>query len=869
MGQARDEAGNIWETDAQGNPVRMLQAAGQATGSQGGGGVFSLPVSQQQAAQTANTQTTTAGNVISNQITAATAPSTISKAGSDATTAARQASTAGLPEGFMWSPDGQNAIPIPGYTRQGLSPEIRKGALDAFSDADAIDKVVTDLRAQYNKGPGATSGVAGLRDFLPTEQNKIFNDTGQRARGYVKRALGFTGGEGNTVAESSSLYDPYLPSAGDRDEQILAKITALQGLANQARAKAQQTLGGVPNANGGITPLNGMVYGAGADTQAAAAGSTTKLSDLPPGYQEAVNAYIGSGRFNPAGYAQLRAALDRSMIPGSADRSAEYETFARDNIAPVLQQGGSIKDIPGVEERMSGREQLRNNLVNNPVGAALVGATDAASFGGVSALDRMTGGSRVEDLRNASTGNMIGMLGGEIGGAIGGTAALGRLGRETVGRALPGTLGGAETGQLARDLGVDALYSGVYGYNQGRDPLESVAFGAGGSLAGRATGRAIGGAVGGVAQSPAVAFLRQQGIPLTTGQTVGGILKRFEDALMSAPVIGDQIGARRLEGLQAFNRAAFNEAGAPIGANVPEIGEMGIRSLRQQMGGAYDRATAGVDVPFDQQFATDIAALGGTSARLPPDYAAAFNTIGERRIQPLIDRGSMTGADYQQATRGLRAARRNAGTVGSTGFEQEYRDALTGAINALEGNMRRGGGASVVEGLDNADAVRRNLGTLETATRNAAGGSQSGDIFTFTPSQLQRAGITTESRFPGPRPFARLTDEGQRVLPSTIPDSGTARRLTALALPATLGGTGAGIGAYSDGVEGAKDMGLGGIALGTALALGGTRQGQRVIDTIIAERPELFRDFGQALANRRGMFGRAAIPLALPIAAGQ
>ncbi len=27
MPQARDEAGNIWETDAQGNPVRLLQAA--------------------------------------------------------------------------------------------------------------------------------------------------------------------------------------------------------------------------------------------------------------------------------------------------------------------------------------------------------------------------------------------------------------------------------------------------------------------------------------------------------------------------------------------------------------------------------------------------------------------------------------------------------------------------------------------------------------------------------------------------------------------------------------------------------------------------------------------------------------------------
>jgi hypothetical protein len=41
MGLARDEAGHVWETDAQGRPVRLVQPAPASSGA--GGQVFSMP----------------------------------------------------------------------------------------------------------------------------------------------------------------------------------------------------------------------------------------------------------------------------------------------------------------------------------------------------------------------------------------------------------------------------------------------------------------------------------------------------------------------------------------------------------------------------------------------------------------------------------------------------------------------------------------------------------------------------------------------------------------------------------------------------------------------------------------------------------
>lgn len=897
MPQARDEAGNIWNVDDQGNPVSLASAAPSRAPQMPADPAFQYKGPQAQADLQGRT-VTTQGNAIDNEITQATKGSTITKAAADALTSQRNAQTAGLQNGQMWAPDGRSVVSIPGYVDP-KAPPPKTDEDRASVRAEAVDKIklARSLVDRSKNGwftTGFGSGIAGSFKGSPAYDLAQDTDTLKNA-GALTRIMEMSAQNGGknpltplsnadfqALASSLSNLEP-----GQSDEQYQRNIqrvidlyqrayqgaggTDLEGEIDPKRKRPDFIPLNQGSNPGGGSGGNGpgsvwqQTYGTAPTAPGAApAGSTTQAQSIDPRMQAELDAYFQQ---------QGRRLDERGLSRFVTDLYARYggtpgpglDTYAQSTIK-ALRDGGQIDtNIPAQTVPLTGLDRLRNDVVNNPVGAGVVGFGDALGMGAVSAL----AGDDVRALGSASTGNTLGMMAGQIAGSVAGTRGLGMMGRASIGRAAPSLLGGGGRAQFARDLGTDAVYSGIYGTAQGQDPLTSVALGVGGSLAGRGVTGALGSVAGGLSRTAAADVLRARGIPTTVGQSLGGFVKSAEDALTSAPIIGDIINARRLEGVRAFNQAAMNEAGAPIGATVGDVGQAGVADLRRQVGDAYNTATAGVNVPLDARLNTDLSDIARASRSLPSDYQGPFNAIGESRIGPLIDRGAMSGDDYQQALRGLRAARRNANQVGNTGFEQEYRDLLTDTMGALEGNMRRGGGASVVEGLDAANAANRNVATIEDATRRAAGGSGSGENFLFTPSQLQRAGLATESRFPGARPMADLADAGQQALPSRIPDSGTARRVAQFALPAALGGSGAAYGGLTGGADGAQSGALTGLALAAALGLGGTRGGQQALDNAIFVRPDAIRRAGQAITARRGMFGRGLIPVALRLGAAQ
>ena len=219
---------------------------------------------------------------------------------------------------------------------------------------------------------------------------------------------------------------------------------------------------------------------------------------------------------------------------------------------------------------------------------------------------------------------------------------------------------------------------------------------------------------------------------------------------------------------------------------------------------------------------------------------------------PVAVAGELTGDTYQQAMRGFKGYK--AETV-KPGFEADYRDALSGVQDALKGQMMRGGGADVVERLGKADQAYRMAKVLEDAQGKAINGTGSGATNIFTPAQLNLAARANAKKFGGQRPFSQLAEAGQEVLPSKIPDSGTAGRMTQLLLPAALGGAGYATG----GTDGA------GTALGLLALLRGSasKAGQKAINKALFDRPDSLKALGTAINKRKGLFGSATIPLML------
>lgn len=750
------------------------------------------------------------------------------------------------------------------YGRPLPSPPQFADALAQYNAADFIEKSLTDLRTIYGQGPGATTGAAGVFDFNPLSvPNQRFNTAANRLRAWAKQGTGTTGGENNSLAEMKLNLGAYIPSSYNFDATNADNFAAIQDLADKSRKQAIQRLGGIPDANGRVMPLPARdVELVSEGPVAAPFGSKDKQVPIPAEMQAAYDSFLQSWDGDPDKYVAMRNRLDRQFgFPQTADGDKSYRDFAT-GAAKTMRTGGTIKTrIPGPNRPMSNLEINRNDLVNSPLGAFAAGALDNGGFGAVSAL----AGDQMGALNDE---HPLAMGLGQVAGAITGTSALGKLGANTFGRFSPKLLGGGGKGALGRNLLVDGIYGTTTGVNQGMDAGTAAGVSALGSVGGQAVGKGLGAAMGGIAVNPQALKLRARiGDNLTIGQMLGGKAKSIEDAMTSIPLAGDAILARRGEGFRAFNQAAFDEAGAPINAQGLGVAEQGLDRLlgngsqKGAIGGAYDAATSGVRVPLDPQFSADLSAIAPQARKLPPDLFPRFTAAMDNRIQPIVQAGEMTGDAYQQAQRGLKGYRAEAT---KPGFEQDYRDALGQLQDALRSQMERGGGKSVTTGLSKADEAYRMAKVLQRASMGGAkNGTASGEIQIFTPAQLNNSASQNAAKFGGKRPFADLIDLGQQVLPSKLPDSGTAKRLM---IQSGVGGGLLGMGAGAGYAGGDTQAGtLGTAAAILALTAGGSKTGQKALQKMLFDRPDAAKSLGKMLRGKKakGMFGAAAVPLSL------
>lgn len=727
----------------------------------------------------------------------------------------------------------------------------------------ALEQQIARVQELYEAGPGGTTGVASLMDYLPGDANAAF-DSAAAGLGEVGLAAFRVPGVGSqSDTELRQFVAANTPSASDRDAAIREKLGNLR-----RRLEATRTELGMdapvqderPNAMTRIRTDGGAT----GPLSAADAGDNTRSVPYPEQGQAEHDALVrnmlarNGNRLDPQEYAQLRSELDRKYgVRSDPQANAEWAAGINEYI-----DGGGTTLPTGIQpgqESMSALDQARNAAATSPLGAGVIGAGDALSLGSLQVMEP----GRISALENKGGLTSAGLLAGQIGGSIGATMGGAGLAAKGAARLAPQLLGGGKWAQFGRNLGTDVAYGAGYGANTEGDPLTGAALAGIGSAGGQAIGSTLGRTIGGLDLSKAAKGLAARGVPLTAGRRLGEFASRVEDKMASMPVVGDMVRRRSLDSMEGFNRAAFDEAGQPIGYKPSAIGDIGIKEFQNKVSEAYDNATAGTSAQFDDQFMTDMGQVYQQAKRLPDDRFNALGEIVDARMGHLADAGSMTGRDYQQAMRALKANRSS--VPGQfQGFEQEYRDGVTGAMRALEGTMRRGGGDNVIAGLDAANAANKGLKTLQSAVERARNGTRSGEVGIFAPSQLNDAVAMSERKY-GANALKELAQDGQRVLPSTVPNSGTADRLAQMALPgagaAALGG---GVGFYSGGMEGAQTGTGAALALGALLAMGGTKAGQKTLAKVINDRPDALRKLGVGTRKRKGLFGAAALPVVLP-----
>lgn len=578
---------------------------------------------------------------------------------------------------------------------------------------------------------------------------------------------------------------------------------------------------------------------------AASSDAEKKSMPIPPEMQAEMNAWLAEHPRGTVGlkeYANVRRALDakygfRPDLPYEDDpRTIEYLKQYNDPKQPV---NVTIPPVT-VDDTRNMLERAAGTAVMNPVGTAV--ATGVSGLG-LNALDAVL--PQMAQLREL---NPDAAMVGDVLGSIGGSSALAKLGGASASKLLAQApelqkyiTSGGKGATFLRNLLSDVTQGTTYGAAVEGDPTGGAISGVGGTILGKTLGNAGDFILRGADRAPTVQKLMDRyGVEdLTLGQQLGGAPKSIEDAATSMPIIGDIINARRGESIVDLNKAAFREVGGqPMG-----YGDEGVAALKAARIKAYDDAVAGKQFDLnDPLFTQDMVDALATRSRLTGEFADKFDLAVKNSIidTPIGRSGTMSGPEYQQAQRSISGYKSE---TTKPGFEQDYREALGGVGNVLREAVERQD-PTLVPLLREADTMYRGEKILEDAIERAKMDPTGLGADVFTPGNLTQAVSASGRKYPGTPPLKELSRLAQNVIPSKMPDSGTARRAALAGLGTIgLGGVvGGGLGYDQETGLSGEDAAYGAATTLTPLAilsLLGSRRGQRGLSKFMFDRPAI------------------------------
>lgn len=394
--------------------------------------------------------------------------------------------------------------------------------------------------------------------------------------------------------------------------------------------------------------------------------------------------------------------------------------------------------------------------------------------------------------------------------------------------AAPQTTPGKYAGSIGEMLGNPATYAGPGGLlaktvmgaasGAGAEAAGEAAEGSGWEGPARTAGALAAGPLAARALKPQLApaqqMLADRGVTqMTPGQMTGGLLKDAEDKLSSVPILGHFIQNARGRSIESFNRSVANQALEPIGEQVGRrtaAGHDTVAEVERRLSDAYDRVIPNIHFVPDYDFAHDLATIRQEAGMLPASNARQFDAIINDRLTPArwihqinMPPAAAPGSNTlgQQATHlwGLQGPQFKsieselthlAGRYGSSADagQQLLGERLGDVVTAMRQSLER------TNPTQRAELQRVNAGWAMYSRIRAAAANRRGSEGVFTPGDLLTA-VKRGDRSVAKGSFARgnalmqdFAEAGQRVLPSKVPDSGTAGRgLMSLAASGGLG----------------------------------------------------------------------------------
>ena len=500
MPQGTDEAGNVWELDAAGNPVRFISHGQQTVapsqmkvqGAQLDNQNAQVTLQQKQAILPFDVRAAQAGAFNAEKAPEYKQYDNTLKLRSDfdamPTVKEYRVGIAQLAQALKTQPDatGDNAL-IYAYAKA-MDPGsvVRESEMTMASrGASVFDAAAANLKKQFGiEGGGQLPQQVRdrMRQEVITKVTQMSSGYDAQRQRYIADAQAFGIDPERVVGKHDAA--PYLP--------------VLQEYSRSRNAMAQDTTGA------GNTPLAG-------------GGGDRKTIPPPPEMQAEYEGYVAAnrGRLDPQAYAQFRAELQDKYgfgNPGIQPQYVEEASRINDDVA----KGHRLNlRLPGVDAAKTGFDKVKGYGLNNPVGAAVTGAL---SLGGgldelVGGLSAITGGdyTLARDQANAARQSLAGQYpNATVAGTIGGSIGMGY----GAGRAFPALAGLVNSGRGAAATG--AGYGAVSGALENNDNRFM------GGVVGAGAG-AAGGAIGAKVIAPGLERLGRTNAGQTLAELANGL----------------------------------------------------------------------------------------------------------------------------------------------------------------------------------------------------------------------------------------------------------------------------------------------------------------------------------------------------------
>jgi len=408
---------------------------------------------------------------------------------------------------------------------------------------------------------------------------------------------------------------------------------------------------------------------------------------------------------------------------------------------------------------------------------------------------------------------------------------------------LRGAAAGAPYGALhevgtARDISTP----GEYAEKALEGGKEGAMYGALFSPAFEGAGRAIGSVVGPWASKEARALLDKD-VPLTMGETIGGPVKWFEDVASRLPLAGHTVRAAQERSTMGFNKAAINEALAPLGKKITgEGGHDAIVEAADTIAKSYEKTLARMNGSVDKPL---LDAIGTIRGKLPQVKWPEFDDALRRNLFSIADQrtGDLSRNAFKQVEASLnKEAADLVKSMASTPYDKQLGRHLFDVREAVLKMAERHNPAELVKGLRDTNKAYKRLRTVERAASGV--GAKEG---VFTPAQLHRA---VKAKSPE-RAFAQgradmqdFSGAAKRSMTGTVPNSGTPERMMMAAL--------------LHGVPYAGGFGFPG--MGAEIGIGAlyTKAGQDMMRKLAAGAPESREYLAQILRDAGLIYGSPA-----------